>query len=666
SPEADVVSRVQRDAAAARLLGERLFTGLGSFQEIQLADNIADAILVETAEGPPERELLRVLRPEGWSLSSTGRLVKPIPADTDVWSHPYHGPDNNPQSSDRRLRGRLTTQFLAEPLFSPMPEQTVVSGGRIFKAMGHIAHKANQNAWLNTLVCSNAYNGTILWQRKLPEGFMLHRNTMVATDDVLLMGDAESCKVIDAATGEVRHEITVGEDISDGPVWKWMAVKDNVLYALVGNPEVQVDTMRSIRRGLGHWPWDMWKGHDYKDPRTSFGFGRTLVAIDLKTNERLWHYRDDEFLDARGVCMNDDQIFCYSPERFLMSVSRQNGTLLWKNNSPQVLEAIGTNGPAQHYVTGYATTCYIKCNADYLFFAGPQRSTLVVASTNDGKLAWTYPHGNLQLVLREDGVYAAGPAITGVRLDYATGETLANLPTRRACTRATGCADSIFYRTTGGTVRVMTADASAEHIAPMRPPCQDGVIVAHGHAYWGPWMCGCQLSLYGHIALAPVGEGAVTSVEPAHWTASQYDVVQPLHADQADWTTYRADNARSDQAPAALPSKAELSWQTQVNAQQLLTAPVTAGNFVFVADRSGTITAFDLDGNARWTAQVPGAIYSAPSIAQDRLVVGAGDGCVHAFEATTGRPLWRYRVAPTTQRIPIYGKLVSRWPVAGG
>ena len=85
----------------------------------------------------------------------------------------------------------------------------MIAGGRIYKAMGHIAHKANQNEMLNTLLCINAYNGTILWRRPLSPGFMLHRNTMIATDDALYMGDHESCKIIDGETGELRDEIKV-------------------------------------------------------------------------------------------------------------------------------------------------------------------------------------------------------------------------------------------------------------------------------------------------------------------------------------------------------------------------------------------------------------------------------------------------------------------------
>ena len=374
--DAKLAGDARQAADAADYLGRRLFVETGANLSIHLGDNVADRVLVADPEGgaPSEDEILRSLRPRGVALIGTATITKPVPDGVDDWSHPYHGPDNNPQSDDKLVQGSLRTQFIGYPKFSPMPEQTVVAGGRIYKAMGHIAHKANQNEMLNTLLCINAYNGTILWKRPLSPGFMLHRNTMIATDDALYLGDHESCKIIDGETGEVRDEIKVDTEISDGPVWKWMAMRDGVLYALVGNPEVKIETQRAIRRGLGHWPWGMWDGHDYNDPRTSFGFGRTVVAIDLKTKERLWDYRDEEFLDARAVCMNESQIFCYCPGKFLASIDRYTGKLLWKNTDKELLDAIGDNEKAQHYITGYATTCYMKCNEDYLFFAGPQRS----------------------------------------------------------------------------------------------------------------------------------------------------------------------------------------------------------------------------------------------------------------------------------------------------
>jgi len=663
---------IRARADAAQLLGTRLFIETGSLKNIHLGNNVADRILVSESLGNavPETEVMRVLRPRGIAKIANQARVKPVPSGTDDWSHPYHGPDNNPQSDDQLVRGNFRTQFIGYPKFSPMPEQTVIAGGRIYKAMGHIAHKANQNAMLNTLLCINAYNGMILWQRDLSPGFMLHRNTMVATDDALYMGDHESCKIFEGETGELRDEIRIDSKITDGPVWKWMAMRDGVLYALVGNPEVKIQTQRAIRRGLGHWPWGMWDGHDYSDPRTSFGFGRTLVALNLKTKERIWHFRDDEFLDARAVCMNDTRIFCYCPGKFLAAIDRYTGKLLWKNSDKDLLTAIDDQEKAQHYITGYATTCYIKCDNNFLFFSGPQRTRMVVASAEDGKLAWTHPTGNLQLVLRDDGIWAAGPqkSENGMKLDYKTGKVLETFPARRACTRATGCADSVFYRANGGTVRVLTDTNTAQHIDPMRPPCQDGVLVAGGHLYWGPWMCGCQLSLYGNIALRPEGtdESESTTVEPALLTGDLKADVPAIDADPDDWTSYRSNKARNDQTQTAIPGNVSLSWSVDLAENVLSTAPVTAGGMVFVADRSGAVRAFNADGTAAWTNYTGGPVYYSPTLSNDRLYVGSADGRVYAMSARDGRFLWSYRVGPADRWLPVYDRLISAWPVAGG
>lgn len=669
SADSDQVAFVRSAADKADLLGTRIFIATGPLDSVHLADNVADEVFVAASahDQVNDDELLRAMRPLGLAFIGERRLVKPIPDGIDEWSHPYHGADNNPQSNDELVRGDFRTQFIAGPKFSPMPEQTVIAGGRMYKAMGHIAHKANQNAMLNTLLCINAYNGTILRQRANPPGFMIHRNTMVATDDALYLGDHESCKVIDGRTGEVREQITVPAGLTDGPVWKWMAIEDGILYGLVGNLEIQVDTQRSDRRGLGHWPWGMWKGHDYSDPTKSFGFGRTIVAIDLETKQPLWHYRDKDFLDSRAFCMKNGRIYTYSPEKFLACIDASDGKLVWKNSDKDLLQAIAPNERAQHYTTGYSTSCYMKCSDDYIFFAGPQRSQMVVASAKDGKLAWTHPVGNLQLVLRGDAIYAAGPqGSNGVRLDYATGAVLDQFPARRACTRATGCADSIFYRASGGTVRVMTDTNTAQHIAPMRPPCQDGVLISNGHLYWGPWMCGCQLSLYGNIGLCPTNASDAANTEPRLAVHSDLEEVQPLNVQSGDWLAYRGDNARSDTTTRELPSNVRLQWVAEVSSTELPTAPIAAGGLVFVADRNGAVTAFDSTGKLAWKSYTSGPIYYPPTVDQGRLFVGSADGCVYAFEAYTGRPLWTYRVAPEDRLIPVFGKLISSWPVAGG
>lgn len=670
--------QVRTLASTAGVLGKRIFVDSGAAVTLQLANNIADSILVgpTAAAKIDKQELLRALRPQATAFiggeNGGENIVKPIPLGSDDWTHPYHGPDNNPQSQDQLARGELRTQFINRPKFSPMPEQTVAAGGRLFKAMGHIAHRVNQNAHLNTLVCINAYNGTILWKIGLPEGFMIHRNTMIATEDALYLGDDKSCKVIDARTGKVLEEITVPEDLTDGPVWKWMAIRDGTLFALVGNKEVKISTQPSKNEGLGHWPWGMWEGHEYADPKFSFGFGRTLVAIDLKSKKLKWNLRTDTFLDARSIVMNKDHVFAYSPENVLTAVDYKTGDVAWKQEEGDTLKAIGSLQKAQHWMTGYSTTCYVKCNDDYLFFAGPQCTEMVVLSAKTGDIAWTHPDGNLQLVLRDDAIYAAGPKSTGVRLDYKTGKTLSELPTRRACTRATGGPDSVFYRATGGTVRVLTesADAAeAQHIAAMRPPCQDGVLISNGHLYWGPWMCGCQLSLYGNIGLGPAGgESFPTDASLYQSALVSYEAKtpEPFAINEHDWPTFRSDNKRSDLVSSTLPQAVRSGWTATVSSNLMPTAPVAVGEMVFVADRSGMVQAFGADGKPVWKNYTAGPVYFAPAVANDRVFVGSADGRVYAYAARSGELLWTFRVAPAVQRINVFGELISRWPVAGG
>jgi len=677
SPHPDETTLLRNAAEAEELLGTEIFVEDADWQSIHLADNLAGLVLVsEGAKGKvPVRELQRVAYPGATIVVDTHMITKPRPTDTDSWSHPHHGPDNNPQSLDQQARAPYLTQFLADPKFCPMPEISVAAGGRVFRAFGHIAHKANQNAMLNTLICANAYNGMILWQRTLPEGFMIHRNTMIATADTLYMADAESCKMIDARTGAIRDSIVIPAGVADGPVWKWMAMEDGVLYALIGGAETTIQTQPSNIQGMGHWPWGMWQGHDYKDPKTSFGFGRTFVAIDPKTRKIMWTHSTEDYLDSRGLCMKNGRIYCYSPENFLACLDVKKQKMVWQSTAPDLLKAIGKNARAQHYVTGYATTAYMKCNNDYILFAGPQRRDLVVASAKDGKLLWQKPGGNLQLVLREDGFYAAGPRnakgdayAMGAKYAYASGEVLATLPTRRACTRATGSVDSIFFRTPGGTVRVNTASNTAEHIAPMRPPCQDGVIISDGHLYWGPWMCGCQLSLYGHIALAPANDFDFhPALNESRLETGPGDIesVADFKIDPADWPTFQANNQRMPRTRVAIPRDVEMKWLLD-SSTALPTAPVLAGNTVFVADRKGVVQAIAADGTSKWKAHTGGAIYVAPTVALGRVFVGSADGCVYAFEAATGRRLWRFRVGPAGRRIPVYGKLISTWPVAGG
>ncbi len=664
-------------ADTAGLLGRRIFVGQGKPARLALADNLADAIIVaEAGRGPggvTEQELLRVLRPGGTAWLGRRELTKPARAGTDDWSHPYHGPDNNPQSADQQARAPYLTHFLADPLFGCQPEVTVTAGGRIFKAFGHMSFRAHQNPVLNTLMAFSAHNGALLWKRDLKKGFMIHRNTMVATPDVLYLADDESCQFIDAATGQVRDEMVAPKDLADGPVWKWMAMEGGVLYALVGGPEVEAPETPGQASGIWHWPWAMWPGYDYKNPTNSWGFGRTFLAINPQTKQILWSARQEDYVDSRGTCLSQGRIFFFVPEKSLTCLEAKTGKLVWRTEDVSLLEAIGPHDRAQNPTLGFATSAYLKAHDQYLFFAGPQRKRLVAASAANGRLLWSKPTGNFQLVLRDEAVYAEGNP-NSFKLDYATGRELERFNGRRSCTRATGSADSIFCRSAylDGTMRFELSGSVPWHIAPMRPGCHDGVVISDGNLHWGPWICGgCNLSLFGIICLTAAGDFdfAARADESQQLESFAGDTAQVKACEIApnDWPCFRGNIERTGQTTRSLASALSQQWEFRLPDAAQPTAPTTAGSWVFFGDSAGRVWAIDAaSGRLGWKSYTGGSIYFPPEIWQGRAYVGSCDGCVYAFEAATGRLLWRFRVPPLERKIPVYGELASTWPVAGG
>jgi outer membrane protein assembly factor BamB len=222
-----------------------------------------------------------------------------------------------------------------------------------------LAFHSREWPWRNKLVALNAFNGMILWTRPLEDGFNIHRNTMIATPEVLYLADSASCKMMAAATGELQGEITA-PDGADGPVWKWMALENGVLYGLVGEKEFFDPGHREANSPPG-WPWKgMSAGYDLEV--YPWGFGRTFFAVDPKTQKVLWVHHETERIDSRGVAMKNGRIYCYSEQKFLACLDAASGKPLWRTTDPQFLVAIGPTERAQHYNSGMSTSgAHLHC-----------------------------------------------------------------------------------------------------------------------------------------------------------------------------------------------------------------------------------------------------------------------------------------------------------------
>jgi len=170
-------------------------------------------------------------------------------------------------------------------------------------------------------------------------------------------------------------------------------------------------------------------------------------------------------------------------------------------------------------------------------------------------------------------------------------------------------------------------------------------------------------------------------------------LITALHA-EADWPTYRHDNARTGTLSTDLKTPLNSVWEHHsAPPQQAWTGPAkwdayakidglqSMRNFdpcYFTTGKSGLVYFASSSDNAVhcldsksgkeiWHFFTEAAVRFPPTLYKNLALFGSDDGYAYAVDAHSGKLVWKFRGTPddsiSKRRIPSNGKFLSLWPV---
>jgi len=440
-----------------------------------------------------------------WYVAHRG----PLPG-AGRWTHLYADPANTVCSGDRRLGPDLALQWFGPPGAEDVVERHAVAMPPLF-ANGRLFVSGRYD----TIQAVDAYNGTRLWEVKVPEStrMMLSHNAgfMAAAEEALFVAAKSTCWMLDAATGKLVHKFAGVNPESD---WGYVATTGNYLLGTSQKPAA--DQYSSGRRREGYRIFVQAKSLQSR-PAVS----DNLFVYELRTRQLSWSYDNGSvilnptitvggervyFAESRNRAVVEDPTGTASlPEFFakdvrLVALDLHCGRPLWsKPLGPLSADPQDTHEHIMFlsYADGKllsTRTGHVKQKLSY---------RLQALDASDGSLLWE------QLIPSRHRIYApliygkngqqAHPSIAGGRvyllshitdalitMDLATG-TMARDPAlyqfwihSKTCAVPTASADGLFFRRNSCYMFDLASGRAIDLTGVTRPGCWMSIIPAGG------------------------------------------------------------------------------------------------------------------------------------------------------------------------------------------
>jgi len=668
------------------------------------ADNLVNLLVAEKPGLVSMDEVMRVLAPNGVAIIAGKKTVKPRPKEMDEWTHYLHGPDNNAVSHDTLVGPPQHLQWVADPKWARSHDHlstvsaAVAAGGRIFYIVDEAptASVALPPKWF--LVARDAFNGVLLWQLPIERwqyhlrGFRagpseLARRLVAVGDRVYVtLGYGKAVCALDAATGKTLRTYSQTANATE------FIYHDGVLYVVTAEGVVTADEEARLAQAASE-KWNFWAVYNVPTPK------KQLLAVRADSGELLWQKSGADVADLMPTALaaSGQRVF-FENLKQVICADAATGKEIWRTARPLNPRRPTWSAPTLVVSGGVVLSADRAVNGDgeliwTVSSAGGQSPVgeMIALDAKTGRKLWSAPaqegYNSPVDVLVADGliwsgnlVRAGDPGITQAR-DLLTGEVRRTRP-RDQEFYTVGMGHHRCYRNKATERYLITGRAGAEFIdvktgkpVPnhwVRGACQYGVMPANGLLYAPPHACACfiQSKLNSFVVLAPERKQKTENKKQnderlEHGPAYGESRKQKAESRKEDWPTYRGDVVRSGFTSVAVPASLAERWQAKLGGK--LTAPVIADGKVFVAaTETHEVCALDAAGGKEsWRFTAGGRVDSPPTVYEGCVLFGCADGWVYCLRATDGALVWRFRAAPSEERIVAYGQLESRWPVHG-
>jgi len=380
---------VDRTRAAIQAKGLYGRVSADRFDGVHLpyVDNLVNLVFdVDGTSKVPAGEIERVLAPRGvylvpkdvkpslagFGAKTTGDLTaysKPVPPNIDDWTHFLHGSDNNAVARDSVVAPPKHMQWVGSPRYGRHHDKmssfsaAVSAKGRVFYIIDEAPPFSVLTAPEWRLVARDAFNGTLLWRRKIETWFNdlfpyksgpahLPRK-LVADGDrvyVTLLIDGPAL-ALDAATGETVM------------TYEGTKPADELVYS---------NAVLFVRKENG------------------------LLALDAVSGKRLW--KTDRAPESGTLAVDDAHTVFLEGNR-IICLDRKDGKLCWQSEP--------VPRPKKYHVRFNPILILHK---DVVLWAGGEKSvghkdhqgnyswfkdindTVNALSAETGKLLWSAPH----------------------------------------------------------------------------------------------------------------------------------------------------------------------------------------------------------------------------------------------------------------------------------